>query len=64
MASDIDMLDGLAQVPRPSPVSHLAAYTHTQVTQMVKELKYDELLNDLAHMAQACVNITRYSRHT
>lgn len=59
MATDLDVMDGLARMASPSPAHMLAAHSRQHVVRLVDELRNDQLLKDIAQMAQACVDITR-----
>ncbi|XP_037793756.1 uncharacterized protein LOC119589223 [Penaeus monodon] len=58
MATDLDVMDGLARIASPSPAHMLATHSRRHVVMMVDELRNDQLLRDIAQLAQACVDVT------
>lgn len=59
MATDLDVMDGLARMASPSPAHMLATHSRRHVLMMVEELRNDQLLKDIAQLARACVDVTR-----
>ncbi|ROT73825.1 hypothetical protein C7M84_007698 [Penaeus vannamei] len=58
MATDLDVMDGLARMASPSPAHMLATHSRHHVLMMVEELRNDQLLKDIAQLARACVDVT------
>ncbi|XP_064091879.1 uncharacterized protein LOC135205348 [Macrobrachium nipponense] len=57
-ASDAKELKSLSRVLAPSPVHLLANYTQSQSQQILIELEGDELIKELSHNAQICLDVT------